>query len=70
MPFRFTKKNPLMSLWLSAANRAAATGLGALRAASQRQKAASLREATKAATAFWTSSAKLATGRKKSRTKR
>jgi len=70
MPFRFTNKNPFMSLWLSAANRVAATGLGALRAATQRQQAAALREATKTVASFWTGPAKTIPARKKTRAKR
>lgn len=49
------RKNPFLSMWLSAANRAANTGRGALTAAARRQQAAIGTEATKAVTSFWTS---------------
>jgi len=47
-------KNPFMSMWLSAANRAAATGRGIGAAALRRQQTAILNETTKAITSFWT----------------
>jgi len=43
-----------MSMWLSAANRAAATGRGIGAAALRRQQTAILNETTKAITSFWT----------------
>ena len=49
----FTKKNPLMSLWLSGANRMAGKSRAAATAAVRRQQAAAVTETTKAMTAFW-----------------
>jgi hypothetical protein len=43
-----------MSMWLSAANRAAATGRGIGDAAVRRQQTAALNETNKAITSFWT----------------
>jgi hypothetical protein len=51
-------KNPFMSLWLSAANRAAAHGSGIWKAAVRRQQTTALNEANKAMMAFWTSTPK------------
>jgi len=47
-------KNPFMSLWLSAANKAANTGRGVVMAATRRQQAAATREAAKSVSDFWT----------------
>ncbi|PZW48763.1 hypothetical protein C8P66_104180 [Humitalea rosea] len=58
---RRVTKNPFMSLWLSAANRAAGAGLGLWTAAARRQQAAMTR---KAINDFWKTGTK--TRRKKS----
>lgn len=47
------RKNPFMSLWLSAANRITHAGGGAMSAAVRRQQSAMAAEAAKAVTAFW-----------------
>jgi hypothetical protein len=59
MRFRVTRRNPMMSLWLSGAHSAAGKVLGPARglmtaAARQRQKAMQ-RDAEKMAAAFWAS---------------
>ena len=46
----WTKKNPVLSLWLSGANRAAAIARGHALAEAGRQRAALTRQATR----FWT----------------
>ena len=58
-------KNPFMSIWLSAANRAAATGRGIGAAAVRRQQTAALNETTKAITSFWTMKPKAKARRRK-----
>jgi hypothetical protein len=57
-----------MSIWLSAANRAAATGRGIGAAAVRRQQTAALNEATKAITSFWTMKPKTKARRRKKST--
>ena len=47
-------RNPLMSIWLSAANRVANTGRGMIMAAAKRQQASATAAATKEASNFWT----------------
>jgi len=47
-------KNPFFSIWLSAANRAAATGRGIGAAAVRRQQTAAVNDMNKAITSFWT----------------
>lgn len=47
------RRNPLMSIWLSAANRAASTGRGVMMAAARRQQAAATKAATKEVSTFW-----------------
>ncbi|GGJ11832.1 hypothetical protein GCM10011320_18800 [Neoroseomonas lacus] len=47
-------RNPFMSLWLSAANRAANTGRGLAMSATRRQRAAAAAAVAKEATTFWT----------------
>jgi hypothetical protein len=49
----FTKKNPLMSLWFSGANRVIGKTSNVVQAAARRQQAAAVTEVTKAVTAFW-----------------
>ena len=55
-------KNPFMSLWLSAANRAVGTGTGLWKAAVRRQQTAALNEASKVFTSFWLGGAKTGAG--------
>ena len=47
------KKNPLMSLWLSAANSAAGSARGLWMAEMQRQQGAMMQEFTKQMIDFW-----------------
>ncbi|UPY38804.1 hypothetical protein [Sediminicoccus sp. KRV36] len=46
-------RNPLMSLWLSAANRAANTGRGMMMAEAKRQQTALTTATTQDVTRFW-----------------
>jgi hypothetical protein len=57
-------RNPFMSMWLSAANRAMGTGMGIWQASVRRQQTAALNEANKAIISFWKAAAKETTGRK------
>jgi hypothetical protein len=54
-----------MSLWLSGANKVAGTGRGLWLAAARKQQAASLREAEKVATSFWSDAFKTPSSRKR-----
>jgi hypothetical protein len=65
MTRRPTGKNPFLSLWLSAANKAAGTGRGLWLAAARQQQAAAVREAGKWATSFWTGALKTPPARKR-----
>jgi len=47
------KKNPMMSLWLSAANTAAGSARGLWMAEMQRQQSAMMQQLTKQMTDFW-----------------
>jgi hypothetical protein len=58
-------KNPFMSMWLSAANRAAGTGAGIWKASVRRQQTAALNEANKAIISFWSGILKKGTGSKR-----
>jgi hypothetical protein len=49
------KRNPLMSLWFSGANRVMGKGRAMAQAEARRQQAAAVTEGTKAITAFWSS---------------
>jgi hypothetical protein len=49
------KKNPFMSLWLSAANTAANTARGHAASAVKRQSHAAITQATSDVMSFWTS---------------
>lgn len=53
----WTKKNPLMSLWLSAANKVMGSARGQASAAVKREVAASQSELQKQVQQFWTGSA-------------
>ena len=50
----WTKKNPLMSMWLSAANKAAGGARGQATAAVKRQVATAQSDATRQVLDFWT----------------
>jgi hypothetical protein len=65
MTRRPTRKNPFLSLWLSAANKVAGTGRGLWLAAARQQQAATIREAGKLATSFWTDALKAPSSRKR-----
>jgi hypothetical protein len=58
-------KNPFMSMWLSAANRAVGTGTGIWKASVRRQQKAALNEANKAIMSFWSGIPKKGTGGKR-----
>jgi hypothetical protein len=58
-------KNPFMSMWLSAANRAIGTGTGIWKASARRQQTAALNEANKTIMSFWSGIPKKAIGRKR-----
>jgi hypothetical protein len=59
-----------MSLWLSGANRAAATGKGLVMAAARRQQTAAVKETTKAVNSFWQDMLKTPAVRKRKKTGR
>jgi len=63
----WTKKNPLMSMWLSAANRAAGTARGHATAMARRQVTATQSEAARQIVEFWSGKAIQPTPRKKTR---
>jgi hypothetical protein len=63
----WTKKNPLMSMWLSAANRAVASARGQLSAAGKRQVAAAQAEAARQVVDPWTGKTARKSSRKKAR---
>ncbi len=48
------KKNPFMSLWLSAANSAAGSARGQIAASAKRQSNAAITRATQEVMSFWT----------------
>jgi len=49
----WTKKNPLMSMWLSAVNRGAGTARGQIAGAAKRQVALNQAEAARQIVEFW-----------------
>ena len=59
------RKNPFMSLWLSAANRLAGTGRGLLTAAFKRQQRATATEAAKTTQDFWRATSGTSTQRRR-----
>jgi hypothetical protein len=63
----WTKKNPLMSMWLSAANRSVGSARGQAMGAAKRQVAASQAEATRQILDFWGGNAMKPAPRKKAR---
>ncbi|MDR5754270.1 MULTISPECIES: hypothetical protein [unclassified Caballeronia] len=50
----WTKKNPLMSMWLSGANAAAGSARGHASAAAKRQASTAVRRGNKQIADFWT----------------
>lgn len=50
----WTKKNPLMSMWLSAANKSMAATRGQVAAAARREAMAAQLDAAQALMTFWT----------------
>ncbi|MDR7269660.1 hypothetical protein J2X20_002289 [Pelomonas saccharophila] len=48
------KKNPFMSMWLSAANSAAGSARGQIAASAKRQSQAAITQATQDVMSFWT----------------
>jgi len=65
----WTTKNPAMSIWLSAANRAAGSARGQATAAAKRQVAATQAQAAKQIIDFWSGKATTPASRKKARRK-
>ncbi|RZL90075.1 MAG: hypothetical protein EOP82_16930 [Variovorax sp.] len=63
----WTKKNPLMSMWLSAANRAAGTARGQATATAKRQVATAQAEAARQIVDFWSGKPAKPAARKKTR---
>lgn len=55
------KKNPLLSMWLSGANRVAGTMRGRVTAEAKRQATSATEQATKDVVNFWTGGAQAAT---------
>lgn len=54
MPSPWTRKNPFLSMWLSAANRSAGTARGLAAAAAKRQVATAQADAMRQFFDFWT----------------
>lgn len=63
----WTKKNPLMSMWLSAANRTAGAARGQATSAAKRGVAAAQADATRQILDFWSGQAPKPAPRKKAR---
>lgn len=63
----WTKKNPLMSMWLSAANKAMGSARGHATGAAKRQVAATQAEAVKQIVDFWSGKPTRPPARKKTR---
>jgi len=61
------KKNPLMSMWLSAANKAVGSARGQSAAAARRQVGAAQAEATRQIVDFWSGKTTLSAPRRKTR---
>lgn len=66
----FTKKNPFMSMWMSGANHVIGKTRSAMHAATRRQQAAAVTEATRAATSFWSGFFSAAFAGKRPKTRR
>ena len=63
----FTKKNPLMSMWLSAANKVAGSARAQASAAAKREVSATQTDIQKQMQAFWTGTVPKVTKRKRRR---
>ena len=63
----WTSKNPFMSMWLSAANKAAGTARGTATAAAKRQIATAQADAMRQILDFWAPQATTVRPRKKAR---
>jgi hypothetical protein len=63
----WTKKNPLMSIWLSSANKAMGSARGHASGAAKRQIAATQTEAMKQIVDFWSGKSTRPPARKKAR---
>jgi hypothetical protein len=63
----WTKKNPLMSMWLSSANRAVGAARGQATATARRQATATQAELTRQIVDFWSGKPIKQTPRKKTR---
>ena len=63
----FTKKNPLMSMWLSAANKVAGSARAQASAAAKREVSAAQIDIQKQMQAFWTGAVPKVTKRKRRR---
>ena len=63
----WTKKNPLMSMWLSAANKTMGAARGQATSAAKRQIGASQAEAARQIVEFWTGKPARAAVKRKSR---
>lgn len=61
----WTKKNPLMSMWMSAANQALGSSRGAATAAIKRQAAASQADLSRQVVDFWSGKAAAPTKKKR-----
>lgn len=70
MSIPLSKKNPFMSLWLSGANKATATGKGLLAAAARKQQSAMVRDATKMTQDFWSGILTPSASRKRGKAKK
>jgi hypothetical protein len=64
------KKNPFMSMWLSGANKAAATGRGLWAAAARKQQSAMIRDAAKMTQDFWSGILAPSAARKRNKSKK
>ena len=63
----WVKKNPFMSMWLSAANKTANSARGQATSAAKRQVAATQAEATRQILDFWSGKPMKAAAKKKTR---
>lgn len=63
----WTKKNPLMSMWMSAANRVAGSARAQVTAAAKRESAAAQADIGKQMVQFWTGGTAKPTAKKRTR---
>ena len=63
----WTKKNPMMSMWLSAANKAVGSARGQATSAARRQVSTAQAEATRQLVDFWSGSATRPAPKRKTR---